>query len=106
MLMDDHNARSEDFRESFKELLQMQMQALISRSKIPAFENKEVDDLFSEIEQKQDEIINNYCITKKRNISEAQQVTVEALAHRVSVLETSLRMALERLEHLEKSVKS
>ncbi|OQY27602.1 MAG: hypothetical protein B6244_10090 [Candidatus Cloacimonetes bacterium 4572_55] len=49
----------EDIQEKFKLLLQNHMTRLIFRSKIPGFDNQEVDDLFFKMESEQEKGLAN-----------------------------------------------
>ena len=95
----------DDFREKFRDLLKMQMEALIFRSKIPAFENGEVDTLFEKIEQAQNEISKEYRIENVKTAPhESSQNSMSLLSKRVDMLEKKFDLIIEQLKRLESEI--
>lgn len=93
-----------DFREKFKQLLQLQMEALIFRSKIPDFDNAEVDELFEKMEHTQEQLVSEYSIEPKTEKPEYHDISLRLLAQRVNILEKKMTLILDRLSRIEKKI--
>ncbi len=95
--------KTDDFREKFRDLLRLQMETLIFRSKIPAYENGEVDTLFDDLEQVQADLAADYKIVSRKESApgEDDPDPMIRMEKRMSLMEKKFDLLLEHLNRLD-----